>query len=121
MLFINIVNRVPDKSGVTIALLVERTDGALFVVDKLLTIEFLGTEQVIELVRLGLLHRTSDLEVRHVLVSYKVDVLDLDFFAPLDREIELVCVGDGRIGHKPGVHIAVDETLLRIEALDDIP
>ena len=117
---LDIINGIPDQTRVTITGLVEGAHEPALVVLEFLFVELLAAEEVIELCRLGLLHRLGQFPVGNILIADKVDGLDFDFLATVHREIH----ADGALDHGIplllGRDLALQETLLGIEPLDDI-
>ena len=99
-------------------MLVVLLDDRLFVLLILLANEFLGSEEVDDIVIVGLLHRLVDLTMGEVLVSGDIDLADLglDFLIHADedldvaRMIHIVLLND--------MHLCVVETFLREVFLD---
>ena len=81
---LDVIDGIAYQTGVAIAGLVEGGNDRLLVVDVFFLVELLAVEEVVDLVGLGLLHGTGELEVGNVLVAYEVDVLDADTLSPVD-------------------------------------
>ena len=116
----NVVDGIPDDPGITITGFLELADHVVLVIGILLLVEFLAAEEVVELVRLGLLHGPGEGEVLHSIVSIEVDVLDSDLFPTVHIEDDPGSVPDHGILLGLHIDLAVQEALFGIEALDDV-
>ena len=117
---LDIINGIPDQTRITVTGLIEGAHQPTLVVLEFLFIELLAAEEVVELCRLGLLHRLGQFPVGDMLVADKVNGLDFDFFAAIHREIHT----DGALDHGIPLllrrDLALQESLFGIEPLDDI-
>ena len=99
-------------------MLVVLLDDRLFVLLILLANEFLGSEEVDDIVIVGLLHRLVDLAMGEVLVSGDIDLADLglDFLIHADEDLDVArMIHIILLNH---MHFGVVETFLREVFLD---
>ena len=116
---IDIVDRIPDQTGIAVTSLVESADKTLLVVGIFLLVELLAVKEVVYLLGLGLFHRTRQLELAQRIVSDEIDVPDLDFLTPVDREIDPDGIGHHGILRNLDIYFGVVEALVCIVTLDD--
>ena len=115
----DIVDGILHDSSVTVTRLVELADEVQLVVRIFLLIELLAAEEIIDLIRLGFLHRFGKLEVGDSFVALEIDVPDADLVALVDREIDTDSVLDYGVLLGLDIDIAIQEAFLGIVFLDD--
>ena len=90
----HIVDGILDNASITVTGFVELADQVKLVLGIFLFVEFLAAEEVVDLLRLGLLHRPFELEVGDALVAFEVYVPDPDFLTLVNGEIDPDCILD---------------------------
>ena len=115
-----VIHRIFHDAGVAVAGLVEGAQKSFFIVGVFLGVELFAVEEVVPFVALGLLHAPGELVFLHVFVAVEVDFADLDLVAAVHGEVHAYGVADNGIFLNLGLDLAVQETLFRIEAFDDV-
>ena len=111
--------RVRHDVCVTVTYLVVFLDDRFLILLELLGDEFLGAEEIGDVVVVGLLHRTVDFQVRERLVAGDIDFADLGFLFLIDVYHHLDIAGMVFVVLLKDLDIGVHVTFLGIVFLDD--
>ena len=109
-----------QQSRIPVARFIEGADEGLLVIQIFFFIELLAAEEVIDLGRLGFLHRLGKFEITDMVIADEVDGLDTDSRSSLDRIVHADRVLDDGIFLDLRLDLHIEEAFSLIISLDDV-